>query len=296
MRLGRLFGIPVRLNLLSIPMAALALWLGEWERLLIMTGSILFHELMHIAAARILHVRVLELELMPAGGAARLENLWRLRPGQVTAVALAGPMGNLMLIVLAAAFCWWNILPPRLAAALIEQNLIIFFFNLLPALPMDGGRILCGLMSCRMSQAGAAKAGALVGQALAAVLAALSVYGLLRGRLNITLPIAALFLAVSARREREQAVCAAVESLTGRAAELREEGALPMRLLAVGMNTPVREAALRMKPRYMHMIAVYDDHLALTGMLDEAALAAALMEDGERKMGEIGRNVKKNVF
>ena len=106
---------------------------------------------MHIAAARILHVRVYELELTPAGGAARIENLWRLRPGQAAAVALAGPAVNLMIILTAAALCWWEMMDAETGALLIEQNLIILLFNLLPALPMDGGRVLCGLMSRKIS-------------------------------------------------------------------------------------------------------------------------------------------------
>ena len=296
MRLGRLFGVPVRLNLLSVPMIALALWLGEGRRLGIMAGSIFLHELMHIAAARMLHVRVHELELTPAGGAARLENLWRLRPGQVAAVALAGPAANLFLMVLAAALCWWNMLEPQLAAALIEQNLIICLFNLLPALPMDGGRILCGMLSRRMSPAAAARAGTGISCLLSIALSLLSAYGMLRGRLNITLPMAAAFLLVSAGRERRQAEFSMIESLTGRAAELWAEGALPMKWLAVSGEMTVREIAARLKPRHMHLIAVYDEELKLTEVLGEDRLTAALMADGEQRMGEIAGSVKKKVF
>ena len=296
MYLGRLFSVPVRLNPLSLPMIALALWLGEGERLMIMGGSILLHELMHIAAARMLHVRVYELEVTPVGGAARLENLWRLRPGQVAAVALAGPAANLLIMVVSAALCWWEALSPRWAAALIEQNLIIFLFNLLPALPMDGGRVVCGLFSRKMSVSGAARMGMRISLGLAFALAALSVYGLMHGRLNITLPMAAAFLATSAGRERRQAEYSMIESMAGRRAELEAEGALPVRWLAVREDLPVREAAVRMKPRYMHMIAVFDEALRLKEVLEEGALTAALLDDADRKMGEIRRNVKKNVF
>ncbi len=296
MYLGRFFSIPVRLNPLSLPMIALAFWLGEGRRLMIMAGSILLHELMHIAAARILHVRVYELELTPAGGAARIENLWRLRPGQAAAVALAGPAVNLMIILTAAALCWWEMMDAETGALLIEQNLIILLFNLLPALPMDGGRVLCGLLSRRMSPAGAARAGTGISVMLAAVLSALSVFGAMNGRLNITLPMAAIFLLVSAGRERRQAEFSLIESLTGRSAELEAEGALPLRWLAVRSDMTVREAAARMKPRQMHLIAVYDSALRLTEVIGEDALTAALMDDGDRKIAEIAGSVKKNVF
>ena len=296
MRLGRLFSVPVRLNPVSLPMIALALWLGEGERLLMMGGSILIHELMHIAAARMLHVRVYEMELTPAGGAARLENLWRLRPAQVVLVALAGPLANLLIIIGTAAFCWWDAMDLCLGAMMIEQNLIILLFNLLPALPMDGGRVLCGLMSRRMSAAEAARAGTAISILLALALAGLSVYGLINGRVNITVPMAAAFLLVSVRRERRQAEFALIESLTGRGAELEEEGVLPVVWLAARENLPVREAVMRMKPRCMHMLAVLDDSMRLRQIISERALTSAMLEDGEKKIGEISGNVKKNVF
>lgn len=296
MYLGRLFSIPVRLNLFSLPMMAVAVWVGEGERLAVMAGSILIHEMMHIAAARILRVRVYELELTPAGGAARMENLWRLRPGQMAAVALAGPAANLLIMTAAAALCWWDAMDARMGAMVIEQNLIILLFNMLPALPMDGGRVLCGLLSRRMSAAGAARAGMKISLILAGVLSVLSVFGLINGRLNITLPMAAVFLATSAGRERRQAEFSMIESLTGRRAELEAEGVLPVRLLAVHRDLPVREAAVRMKPRYIHLLAVCDDSLRVLEVIGEAELTEALLADGGMKIGQIGRNVKKKVF
>lgn len=289
MRLGKLFGVPVKVHPVTFPLAALAVWLGEGERLMIMTGSILFHELMHIAAARVLRVRVSELEATPMGGAARLENLWRLRPGQMTAVALAGPAGNLLLTVCAAALCWWRILPARLAAALIEQNLVILLFNMLPALPMDGGRVLCGLLERRLSTAVSARIGLRIGQGVAALLAVLSAYGLTRGRLNVTLPMAALFLLTSGRSERRQAESAWLESATGRAAELEEERALPVCWLAVREDVTAREAAMRMKPRHMHVIAICDERLRVKRIVEEEELMRAVLANGERRMEEIGR-------
>ena len=108
--------------------------------------------------------------------------------------------------------------------------------------------------------------------------------------------MAAAFLLVSAGRERRQAEFSLIESLMGRGAELEEEGALPLKWLAVSGNTTVREAAVRLRPRHMHLIAVYDGAMKLTEVLGEEALTAALLADGEQKIAEISGSVKKNVF
>lgn len=296
MRLGSLFGIPLKLSPLSLPMMALAVWLGEGDRLSVMMGSILLHEFAHVAAAKALRIRVLELELMPVGGAARMENLWRLRPGQAALVALAGPACNLLLMAAAVCMGRKGWLDAAWAVRAAEQNAVILAFNLLPALPMDGGRVLCGLIGRRMSPSAAAKVGAGVSCGVAAALLVLSVYGLRRRRLNITLPMAALFLMLSAGREMRQAEGAAVESMADRAFEMEEEGLLPVRWLAAREETQARQAAARLRPRYMHMIAVFDRAMKPVGVVSEEALLDALIRDGDVKMGELGRNVKTKIF
>ena len=296
MKLGKLFSVPLRIHPVAVPMMLTAMWLGEGRRLAIMSGSIILHELSHILAARMMHVQVIELELMPVGGAARMENLWRLRPGQMAAVALAGPLCNVLLMVSAAALCWWGLLNPLPAAVLIEQNAMIVCFNLLPALPMDGGRILCGLLECRMSAAGAARVGMWMSWVLAACLAALTAYGFMKGHLNLTLPAAALFLVMSAQQERKQAAASVVAGWTGRKSNLEQEKVVPIRWMAVGENTMVREVVMEMKPGFVHRVAVYDDDMQLLDVIEESVLLEQMMQDNHRMMRNLPRNVKSKMF
>lgn len=292
MRLGRWFSIPVRVHPATIPMFLAAIWLGEGRRMAIMSGCILFHELAHILAAKMLRVEVVELELMPIGGAARLENLWRLRAGQMTTVALAGPMCNCLLTVMAAALCWWGVLDPCLTAALIEQNMMIVCFNLLPALPMDGGRILCGWLGRRMSAAGAARVGASLSYGLAACLLGLSIYGVMRRHLNITLPAAALFLLMSARQEKRQAIVSMVDGMTGRLNRFDKEKTLPLRWIAVRDETMAYEAAMQLKPGFIHLLAVYDDEMKLHSVIEERELLTQLPKDSRRKMRNFSTTIQ----
>lgn len=292
----KLFGIPVRIHPVTLPLAALAMWLGEGERLGVMAASILLHELAHVLAARIAGVRVLELELTPVGGAARLENMWRLRPGQTVAVALAGPACSLLLAAGSAALCWWGLMHPRWTAVMIEQNFVILAFNMLPALPLDGGRTLCGLLGRRLAPAAAARLVVRITQGVAAGLLALSVYGLFFGKLNITLPAAAAYLLMSCRTELRQAAVSVISSMNARTEELEHERVLPVRWLAARSDASVRETAARMRPGYMHLVAVFDGDLKLCGMTGENDMLRALIMDSDICMGELMRNVKSKIF
>ena len=74
MKLGTICGAAVRLNPLTLPMLLIACWLGGGREAATLTACVLLHEAGHMLMARLLRVRVVELELMPVGGAARLES------------------------------------------------------------------------------------------------------------------------------------------------------------------------------------------------------------------------------
>ena len=286
MRLGRAFGIPLRLNPLLLPLAALAAWIGEGTQLLVMAACVFLHELAHIAVARLLHVRVLELELMPLGGAARLDGVWMLRPGQLAAVALAGPCANLLLLSGSVALNSLGLLDNRATAAFVQVNLVILLFNLLPALPLDGGRALCGLLSYSMRPGRAASVGIWLGRALALGLIGAAIVTGIEGRFNATLAMAGIYLLTSGGRERVKADSASVGSLIERGHELDLEGVLPLTWLAVSEKSSVRAAATRIYPRRAHMLAVFDGDMGFSGYVTERELIRALMADGEQAIGD----------
>ena len=288
MRLGRIGGAAVKLNPLALPMMALAVWLGSGRELVILSASVMLHELGHALAARLLNARVVELELMPVGGAARLDNVWKLRPGQLMGVALAGPAMNLLIVLLCRAL-------PRgpwdwAAAHATRQNAALMLFNLLPALPLDGGRVLCGLLSRRLSPAAAARVGVRLGFGLAFGLLALSARSLMRGRLNLSPMLAALFMILTAPSELRCAGGAALASLMERQEELRREGVLPARVFAVTPETELDRLLPLLRPGQVHLFLCVGE--AGQRFVPEEAVWRALLDGGRRTVGDAARSAE----
>lgn len=141
-------------------------------------GCILLHEFGHALAAARYGVRTRDITLLPIGGLARLEQIPE-DPRKELVVAAAGPLVN---IVIALGLYGWlsatgTIAPlSRLGMAggpflqrLMVFNVFIVVFNLIPAFPMDGGRMLRALLALRMEYVRATQVAASVGQALAFV-------------------------------------------------------------------------------------------------------------------------------
>jgi Zn-dependent protease len=145
-RVGSLFGVPLLVSPLVVALLALLLLhvshragvaaAGEtvgWLALAL--ASLLAHEAAHALTARRLGLHVHDIQIGPLGGMARMENLSH-RPGLEFRVAAAGPAINLLL---AAAFL---LVPGKLGTGGTLINLVFGLGNLLPAFPLDGGRML----------------------------------------------------------------------------------------------------------------------------------------------------------
>lgn len=112
---------------------------------LLLFGSVLLHELGHALAGRGFGIATRDITLYPFGGVARMQ-MGALRPLPELVVALAGPAVNLVLVVLGLLLDQAGL---PLARELALINLGLGLFNLLPAYPMDGGRVLRAALSLR---------------------------------------------------------------------------------------------------------------------------------------------------
>lgn len=170
-RIGSLFGFPLEVNLtFLILLGVFMIWLGPVAGLtfvILAFGSVLLHELGHALVARWLGVPVAGIELHFFGGTAKMIGAPR-SSGDEIAIAAAGPAVSFALggvgVALAALthssffvmFAW--------------INLVMALFNLVPALPMDGGRIFRALLSRRMGMLRATEVSVTVARGVAIVM------------------------------------------------------------------------------------------------------------------------------
>jgi Zn-dependent protease len=209
-----IFGVPVRFHFTFVLLVIFLIVLGAGGQqsglgyvlyVLALFASVLLHELGHALVAKRYGIRTLEIVMFPIGGLARLER----QPKAVEElwIALAGPAVNV--VIAAGLLAWWgyrtdaeslrNLLVPsdsNLVHRVAIGNLILAAFNLLPAFPMDGGRVLRSIIARFRSEADATRIAARLGQLLAM---GMGLLGLLSG--NFMLVFIALFVYLGAAQE-----------------------------------------------------------------------------------------------
>ena len=172
--------------------------------ILLLFLCVLLHEFGHILTARRFGVRTPEVILLPIGGVSRLERIPE-QPSEEFLIALAGPAVNIVIALLLIFVGGANLSADHIAAVesanvsmidrLAAVNLFLALFNLIPAFPMDGGRVLRALLATRFGFVRATEIAAMVGQWVAFALGFLGLFG------NPLLIFIAIFVYLAASAE-----------------------------------------------------------------------------------------------
>jgi Zn-dependent protease len=215
-KIGEFAGISVYMHatfLLLLGWVAFTHWQDEQSLAAVVSGvafvlalfaCVVAHEYGHALTARRYGIRTREITLLPIGGVARLERMPD-DPRQELWVALAGPAVN---VVIAAGLLAWLLITSSLVPVdqidvgrgsflerLMVVNLFLMGFNLLPAFPMDGGRVLRAVLAQRMEYTRATHVAANVGQGMAFLFGFAGLFG------NPMLLFIAFFVWIGAAQE-----------------------------------------------------------------------------------------------
>lgn len=215
-RLFKVFGIGIYVHVTFFLLLVWAGWTGfaghhtlraalvEIGFIITLFVIVVLHELGHALTARRFGIATRDITLLPIGGVARLERMPE-DPKQELAVALAGPLVNVVLalflfagLALGAHLTSVKLLlehPGNFFVQLLWVNVLLVLFNLLPAFPMDGGRVLRALLAIRINYVRATNIAAKIGQGMAFCFGLAGLFG------NPFLVLVALFVWTGAAQE-----------------------------------------------------------------------------------------------
>ncbi len=279
----RIAGIQLRIHITFVLLIA---WLALGSAsavifVLLLFFCVVLHEFGHALAAKGYGINTPDITLLPIGGVARLERIPE-EPKQELVIAAAGPAVTAII-----ALCLFVVIAARggigittslhsddLLVNIFKINVYLLLFNLIPAFPMDGGRVLRALLATRLSYARATQVAATVGQGFAfffGIVGLFGVPGLFHA--NPFLIFIAFFVYIGASQE---AALAQMRDVSRRfpvsSAMVREFRTLPA-------TATLQEAVDALLATSQHDFPVVDESGGVAGILTRHDLIAALRKD-----------------
>ncbi|EHS56085.1 M50 family metallopeptidase [Paenibacillus kribbensis] len=144
-------GVTLSLHPLFVLVMLTSVLTGHFIEIMTLFTLVFIHELGHATAASLLGARVLSIQMLPFGGVAVIEDQGKLNAWKEVVIALAGPLQNGIMIIILLWFRNVSGAEHDYVNYIIQGNAVIALFNLLPILPLDGGKILQALISLFLS-------------------------------------------------------------------------------------------------------------------------------------------------
>ena len=237
-------------------------------------GCVVLHEFGHALVARRFGIKTPDITLLPIGGVARLERIPE-DPKQEFLIAIAGPLVNVVIALALGAALWltssldlttvsdgdWS--GSGFWRSLLLVNVFLVLFNLIPAFPMDGGRVLRAILATNMDHVKATEIAANVGQAIAIGFGVIGLFS------NWFLLFIALFIYIGAQSEAQMVLTRSL--LEG----VRVRDAMMTRFVAVGPHDPLSSVVEEILAGDQEDFPVVDDGHVL-GILRKKEVIAAI--------------------
>ncbi len=290
--LGRAGETAIRIHLTFL---LLLIWIGvsAWLRggagaavhnvvfIVLLFACVLLHEFGHILMARRFGIPTPEVTLLPIGGVAMLQRLPD-KPGEQLLVAIAGPAVNVVIAAILFVALGASLSAEQLAqgltriddpqisllAKLAAANVFLVLFNMIPAFPMDGGRVLNALLAMRIGKRRAIEISARIGQALAIAFGFLGLFG------NPLLIFIAIFIYMAAASEAD------VSALHDVTADLSVADAMETGFHSIHADKSLEDAVDMLLATPQVEFPVVDYAGKPVGILARDNLLAALREHG----------------
>lgn len=286
--LGRVFGSEIRIHLTFLILLA---WIGiaayaaggpgaaidGMAFMVAVFACVTLHELGHAVAARRYGIETPDITLLPIGGLARLARMPE-KPSEEIVIAIAGPLVNVAIVILLLLI--GARLDPMLVAS-VEQpqasfadrlaavNVFLVVFNLIPAFPMDGGRVLRAVLAIPLGRRRATRIAAAIGQGVAFVFGAIGLFG---G--NAILVFIAIFVYLAAAAEAEST------GLMEQARKVKVHQAMIRTFESLGPSATVDDAAELLIRTTQREFPVVDGAGRLRGFLTRDVMIRAMKATG----------------
>ncbi|MFA5523913.1 MAG: M50 family metallopeptidase [Tissierellales bacterium] len=278
MNIIKIKNIYIKINISMLAAFILFILCGFFIEIIIITFTILIHELFHSIVAKKYGFEVEEIEIFPFGGIARFEQIKTIYPKEEIFICIVGPLSNFIiaLIFIGIKSFYFH---SYLIDYIIKVNILMFTINILPIFPLDGGKIIRSLLSLFIGY----KSSTIKLTYITYILCTIVIlYDILNGLTvnGIYFSLIAVFTIIAAKKEREMAAFVFIKSITRKTKELHKKKNIKVHILVCMKTLNIKETVDFFLPNKYHIFIIINTNGDTIGTLTENQLIEGIYSYG----------------
>ncbi|GAA0718651.1 M50 family metallopeptidase [Clostridium malenominatum] len=265
----------IKINKYFIPYLLILFYIGYEKKFIISLIIVFLHEGIHYIVARYFGFSGFQIEILPVGTVLKLRDIEEASIKENLIISLSAPLTNL---ILAAIFYVIFKFKPSMNIYLLlyEYNLIIGLFNLIPAYPLDGGRIIRDLLNCKYIYKRANLITIYISLLIGILLILTYLFLFFGGKINISIGLIGLFIIISSIKERERITYIIMGDIIKKKNIFLKRGYIENRSISVNYKiTLVSILSIVEKNKY-NIFYVLDDEMKVIDLIFEQEIIEGL--------------------
>jgi len=274
----------VRISKLFIPYIVLLIILGFKGELVIAFAFVFLHELMHYITARILGFSGFDIEILPIGAVLKVKDLDEASAKEDLLISLAGPLFNLLLAAIFLILYIMNNIP--YLHLIYKSNLAIGIFNLIPAFPLDGGRILRDILSTKTIYRKANEISIKVSLVLGSIFMFIYFVSVYAHKSNFNLGLISIFILISSIKEKERIVYLIMGYIIKKKYRFIERGYVENRSISIYYKKNLLSVLGIIDKNKYNLFTILDENMSVLEILYEDEIIEAIKSYGNISLRE----------
>ncbi len=265
-------GIDVVISPLMLPMLAAIFFMRQLDTYMVVFVCALIHELAHITAASKYKIEVEAIEVLPVGLVARTAKIKGIPLMREIIIYISGPLINIVLASVAALLKYgFNFLNNELIEKLILINILLALVNLLPIIPLDGGKILHAVLSSKIGYIKVSNICIVLSKAVCVIILVPSIV-ILGYTGNFSILILCIFILIYATRYDGILKVETLADIIYKKEVLIKKKIIKIEVVAAHLSVELIELVKRFNLNKLYFVMVLDDHLKTVGIVNEVEI------------------------
>lgn len=278
MKIFKFFGIDIKLDPMVIPLIIMSIHYKYLYKLIFVIIIILIHEISHSMIATYYGIKINEIEIFPFGAVAKTENLFELNPYKEIVIAIVGPISNFIMLFISIVIEFHMNTQAEWMYFFIFSNLTIGLFNMLPILPLDGGRILRAYINTKTDFKKATQIVIRISKLIVIFMFFYGIYLSIQSFEKIYISGIAVFLYFKTNKEKEMIGYTFIYQIVVKKKQLLENGIMDAKYLTALEEVELKKVFKEFSSSKYHFITIINDKGRVLGNISECEILDAMIK------------------